>query len=98
MALKHIKGVIIYLFDASTNSYYTIDEQLNVLKDILSSFNKEIIVAINKIDEADKDKVEKITHGINKMGFNTAFKISALKGIGVDGLLSYTLKVLLKEV
>ena len=98
MALKHIKGVIVYLFGASINSYYTVDEQLNVLKDILSSFNKEIIVAINKIDEADKDKVEKITHELSKMGFNTVFKISALKGIGVNELLSHTLKVLLKEV
>ncbi len=97
MALKHVKGIIIYLFDVSINSYYTVDEQINVLKDIMGSFDKEIIVAINKIDDADKNKINKVINELNKIGFDTIFKISALKGIGVDELLKHALSKLLER-
>lgn len=99
MALKHLSGVIVYLFDASKNSYYTIEEQIHVLEDIVSSFKeKDIIIAVNKIDEVDENKLKKIIEYMNKKNLGKPILISALKGLGVDELLRIVFNKLNIEV
>jgi len=83
MALKHVKGVIVYLFDVSITSYYTLEQQLHVLSDIEKSFNKRIIVALNKIDAMDKNKTDKLIQILENKGYVEIFRISALKGLGI---------------
>lgn len=86
MALKHVEGIILYLFDVSITSYYTLEQQLHVLSDIEKSFNKKIIVALNKIDVMDKNKVNELIQILKNKGYIKIFKISALKGLGVEEL------------
>ena len=86
LALKHVKGIIVYLFDVSITGYYTLNQQLRVLSDIEEAFDKEIIVALNKIDIADLSKVKELTNTLKSKGYERLFKISALKGIGVKEL------------
>lgn len=98
MALKHIKGVIVYLFDASKNSYYTVEEQVHVLEDIMSRFKeKPVIVAINKVDDADREKVEKIINYLRSKNMEEPLLISALKGLGVEELVVKVLEAMRKN-
>ncbi len=98
MALKHVKGVIVYLFDASRNSYYTVEEQVRVLEDILSRFkDKPLVLAVNKVDEADKNRIEEIERYAKLKGFNRIFFISALKGLNVKELLDYVVDLIVKK-
>ncbi|RLG73348.1 MAG: hypothetical protein DRO23_09140 [Thermoprotei archaeon] len=86
LALKHVKGIIVYLFDVSITGYYTLDQQLRVLSDIEKMFDKKIIVALNKVDIADYLKVKELVNVLESRGYRRLFKISALKGIGVKEL------------
>ncbi len=98
MALKHLKGVIVYLFDASRNSYYTVREQIRVLEDILSRFkDKPVIVAVNKVDEADESRIEEIKKYAASKGFDRVFLISALKGLNIKELLDYAVSLIVKK-
>ncbi len=94
MALKHLKGVIVYLFDVSRNCYYSIEEQARVFEDIVKRFDKPIVVALNKIDDVDEEKFEKIKGYLLSKGIGKVFTISAAKGYGVNELLEHVLKVI----
>ena len=92
MALKHVKGIILYLFDVSIGCYYTLEEQIRVLEEILSSFNKPVRVALNKIDVRDENRVARVRKYLKEKGFEKVFEISAKKGIGLNELLNKILK------
>jgi len=95
MALKHVKGVILYLFDVSIECYYTLEEQIRVFEEILSSFDKPVKVALNKVDIKDEDKVVKVKKYLKEKGFEKVFEISAKKGLGLNELLSDLLRDLI---
>jgi len=95
MALKHVKGVILYLFDVSIGCYYTLDEQIRVFEEILSSFDKPVKVALNKVDIKDEDRVVKVKKYLKEKGFVKVFEISAKKRSGLNELLSDLLKDLI---
>ncbi len=95
MALKHVKGVILYLFDVSIGCYYTLDEQIRVFEEILSSFDKPVKVALNKVDIKDEDRVVKVKKHLKEKGFVKVFEISAKKRSGLNELLSDLLKDLI---
>jgi len=95
LALRNLRGVIVYLFDVSKSSYYTLNEQVNVLKDIIENFgDKPIVPVVNKIDIAEEDDVKRIEDVVKRLGLKNLFKISALKDYGVDELKEYILKLL----
>ncbi len=95
MALKHIEGVILYLFDVSIGCYYTLEEQIRVFEEILSSFNKPLRVALNKVDIRDHDKVVRVKKYLESKGFRKIYEISAKKKIGLKELLNDILKDLI---
>jgi len=92
MALKHVKGIILYLFDISIGCYYTLEEQIRVFEEILSSFNKPVKAALNKIDAKDENRVAKVKEYLKERGFEKVYEISAKKGIGLKELLDDLLK------
>ncbi len=94
MALKHLKGVIIYLFDVSRNCYYSVEEQIRVFNDIVSSFNKPVIVVLNKIDDVDQEKLSRIKKHLEEIGVDRVFEISAAKGQGINELLEYVVRII----
>jgi len=94
LALKHIADVIIFLVDPTFHSGYTLEYQLRILRDIMRTFpNIPLIVALNKIDVAKKEEIEKASAELVKMGIEKVFAISALKGKGVEDLLKEAIKV-----
>lgn len=94
MALKHIKGVIVYLFDVSIIGYYSVEEQLHVLEDVENSFHKKIFIALNKIDIKDEKKVYRLTSILREKGYEKIYPISAAKNIGVNELKKDVIKEL----
>ncbi len=96
MALKHLKGVIVYLFDVSKNCYYSVEEQVRVFKDILNRFNKPIVVALNKIDNLDRERLFEVKRYLKETGVDRVFLVSAAKGQGINELLKYIIEVIKK--
>lgn len=98
LALRHLKGVIVYLIDTSINRYYSFEEQVNVLREIIETFrDKEILVALNKIDKSTQKEVNDILKRVLDLGIprDRIFLISALHGYNVDILLNTILSRLL---
>jgi len=59
IALKYLADKIIFLFDASGNSGYSINEQMNLFNEISELFSDSIIIpCLNKIDLEDFEKVD----------------------------------------
>ncbi len=54
IALSKIEGTILFLFDYSNTSKYTVEEQNNLYSEISSTFNNKIIRIQTKIDMCDR--------------------------------------------
>lgn len=90
VAIKFLADVIIYLIDPRPSSYYTIDQQIDLLQMIKSMFSdKPILVVINKIDETTEERLSEVVRLIKNVHNDEPYKISALKGIGIDALLEW---------
>ncbi len=57
--LQHLAEKIVYVFDPSESCGYEVEQQLQLLKRLEKSFNKEVIIVINKVD-LDTTKLHKI--------------------------------------
>ncbi|ADI32619.1 small GTP-binding protein [Staphylothermus hellenicus DSM 12710] len=87
LALKHLADITIYLFDIDPHSYYTFEQQLNVYRDIRELLgDKDIIIAINKIDITPKDYLEKQSIRIKEVTGKQPLLISAEKEYNLDKL------------
>lgn len=88
LALRYLADKIVFLIDASPNAYYSLEEQLSVLKDVIESIKAPTIVCINKIDITPKDSIARAREMIyRRTGINSILEISAYKNIGLDKLL-----------
>ncbi|MEM1603930.1 MAG: GTPase [Zestosphaera sp.] len=90
VAIKFLADVIIYLVDPRESSYYTIGQQIDLLQMIKAMFSdKPLLVVVNKIDETSEERISEVSKLIKKVYDSEPYKISALKGIGVDALLEW---------
>ncbi len=53
IALKHIADLIIFIFDPSFSCGYSLNEQVDVYREVKEMLKKNMLVAYNKIDIAD---------------------------------------------
>ncbi|MEM4476736.1 MAG: GTPase, partial [Desulfurococcaceae archaeon] len=98
IALRHLADLIIYLLDASPNSYYTLREQLNVLREVMEVSGERVIVAVNKIDVTPREKVEEAKEYLLKeLNLGEVLEISALSGLGLERLMNEVKLRLLKH-
>ncbi len=71
IALSKIEGTILFLFDYSNTSKYTIEEQNNLYNEIINTFNNKIIRIQTKIDISDKKEdicISTVTeNGLNEL-------------------------------
>jgi tRNA modification GTPase len=88
-------GILIYVFDASTNS------EIDVLADIekLKPEGQKVLLVANKIDKCDEQHIEMLKHSINeKMGNDyTIFEVSALNKVHIQNLIDYLPSLVLAE-
>ncbi|NON62797.1 GTPase, partial [Acidianus sp. RZ1] len=82
-ALKNLKNVTVFLLDGSSQSLYTVKEQIDLLQEVLSLGNKTI-VTINKIDEKG-DIMKELEEILMEKGLKY-LKISAERGEGLEDL------------
>jgi len=89
VALNYLADGIIYVIDPTEYCGYSIDEQLNLLKEVIETFDVPVIVAINKIDidESEyRENLERVERFLREIGIKDVFKISTEKGINLDVL------------
>ncbi|WP_423793100.1 NOG1 family protein [Methanocaldococcus indicus] len=92
LALNYLANLILFVIDISEYCGYTLEEQLNLLKEIKNLFNIPIMVVINKVDLVDENKINEIKEKLRELGIEDILEISADKEINLDEL-----KKLLKE-
>ncbi len=84
-ALSSLPDIVLYLFDISPGSYRSIEEQLNLYRNIVllvKEHGTPIIPVVNKIDNPDVNMLEKLRNTISNVIY-----ISALHGQGINILL-----------
>ncbi|MEM0015063.1 MAG: GTPase [Zestosphaera sp.] len=90
VAIKFLADVIIYMVDPRSSSYYPVEQQLDLLQSIKTMFaGRELVVAVNKIDEVDEARLNDVCRRVSEISGGEPYRISALKGLGVDVLLDY---------
>jgi len=97
LALNYLANLILFVIDASEFCGYTIEEQINLLKEIKELFKVPIIVAINKIDLVDEERIKEVEERLKEFEISEILKISADKGIGLDELKESLKKTAIKE-
>ncbi|AXI25586.1 hypothetical protein CFE53_05385 [Methanofervidicoccus sp. A16] len=101
VALNYLADGIIYVIDPTEYCGYSIDEQLNLLNEIIETFNVPIIVAINKIDidESEyRENLEKVEKFLKEKGIKDVVMISTEKDINLDTLKRKIVEMVNKEV
>ena len=90
-ALKHLKGVIVFVVDAAEANGFTLEQQCSLLCEIKRMFpEKPVITVLNKVDLATKDKLERAYKLFEKIDLETV----ASEGIGLRELLNLVIKTL----
>ncbi|MCD6324205.1 MAG: 50S ribosome-binding GTPase [Desulfurococcales archaeon] len=87
-AVRFLADILIYMVDPTPNTYYPLDQQLDLLRSLRSVFSgKEMIVVINKADAVNAEKVEEVEARIREVFGGEVFRISALKGVGLSDVM-----------
>lgn len=81
VALKNLKGGLVFLIDPTETCGYTLDYQLNVLKSVKELFKeKPMVIALTKIDIASHEHIQK---ALDKLKDEKVFMCNTLENIGV---------------
>jgi len=88
LALKHLKGVIVFIFDPTETAGYPIDYQLNVYKEISSYIHSVPLIPVaNKVDILSQNKLKAFLSILPAKDSKKLIFISALHEINIDFLL-----------
>ncbi|HIP65000.1 MAG TPA: GTP-binding protein [Pyrodictium sp.] len=104
VALTSLPDAILFLYDVSAERVQDVVYQTRLLEDIIRNIalknGVKVVIAINKIDVADREALQKTYQYIEeiKKKYDSVvvgpYNISALKGIGVEQLLNELIKLL----
>jgi len=87
-AIKNLADLALFLIDPRKGAYYSLAEQLRVLRSVTSLLGMEKVdVLINKVDAASKEEVEEVLEILKSNGYEKIYLISVLTGYGLDLLL-----------
>jgi len=86
-ALRLLRAVTLFLIDPSRDSYYSIDKQLRVLRNVSEIVGVDnLLVVMNKVDKVDEGRLKSVEELVEEAGFQVKYRISALKGWGLGEL------------
>ncbi len=98
LAIKHLADKAVYVFDPSPQSYYTLNEQLRVYREVEELVGSEnILPVINKIDITPKQLLEKTHQSITRETGKKPLLISALRGEGLEELKSILIRFFMEK-
>lgn len=81
-ALRYLADAVVFLIDPSRDSYYSLEQQLNLLKNVLEHFRQgRVLVAINKVDRVDNLRLSEVLRAVARLFKGDIMVMSALKGI-----------------
>ncbi len=92
LALRLISDLIIFIFDPTPASGYTVDSQIELYKEVKESFTKEgkieIILVFNKMDLASSTEVDYLKEKLN-LKDEDFYLTNALTGENLEEIISY---------
>ena len=92
IALKNLRGGMVFLIDPSEACGYSLDYQLSVLRSVKEMFKeKPMVIALTKIDIASE---EQIRRALDKLRGEKVFKCNTLECVGVREVVDELLKVM----
>jgi len=86
LALRHLAGVILFLVDPTPHGGFGLEMQHNLYREITTSFQTPVVAAVNKIDIASREELERA-----RLLFSPAAEISTLNCQGTKELMDYVL-------
>jgi len=95
VALRHLGGIVVYLFDPSETCGYPLSDQISLYEDLIEQFSPDIIAVVNKLDLE-----REFPRGFLRMREYARLKnirlieISADKGLGIAQLKKKIISVL----
>ncbi|MHA1343643.1 MAG: NOG1 family protein [Promethearchaeota archaeon] len=95
LALRLISDLILFIFDPTPASGYSVDSQIDLYNEIKQKFTQDgdikVIIVFNKIDLASKLEIEYLK---NKLGLkeNEYFLTNALTGENLEVLINYIIE------
>ncbi|NOZ59491.1 MAG: GTP-binding protein [Euryarchaeota archaeon] len=84
LALRHLAGLVLFLFDITEACGYPLEEQLRIYRGVVENFSVEVVPVISKADLIDGRLLEKLR---KEEPFSRALVCSAKTGQGVDGII-----------
>ncbi|MHA1293881.1 MAG: NOG1 family protein [Promethearchaeota archaeon] len=100
LALRLISDLILFIFDPTPASGYSVDSQIDLYNEIKQKFTQDgdikVIIVFNKIDLASKLEIEYLK---NKLGLkeNEYFLTNALTGENLEVLINYIIEYYCKN-
>ncbi len=100
LALRYISDLIVFIFDPTPSSGYSVDSQIDLYKEIKDSFAKDrnidMVVVFNKMDLARKNEIEDLRTRLN-LKESEIFLTNALTGENLSKLTEYLEKRYVKS-
>ena len=92
LALRLISDLIIFIFDPTPASGYTVDSQIELFNEVKQNFSKEgqidILIIFNKKDLAKPSEIEYLRNELN-LGEDQFITTNALTGENLDRIISH---------
>jgi nucleolar GTP-binding protein len=93
--VKYLADIVVYVFDANPNAYYSIDQQLKTYETVRRLLGeKPIITVLNKVDTLSGGVAEEIAAKLAGLTGVKPIPVSALNGFNLD----YLKKAVLEEL
>ncbi|MEM1623597.1 MAG: GTPase [Sulfolobales archaeon] len=97
IAITEVADLVLFVVDPSEDFYYGLESQLGLLRSLKDWVDTRILVAINKVDKVDINRVERVSRAIADVLPNAKIvAISALKREGLGELMSAIVEFLSK--
>ncbi|MEM4660062.1 MAG: GTPase, partial [Thermosphaera sp.] len=87
LAVKYLADRLLFLFDPTPTAYYSIEEQLNVYREVVELLEgKPLAVALNKADATPPEVLQAVSDRVEKETGVKPLAISALTGLNLQAL------------
>ena len=84
-AIRFLADVLLFLIDPRESSYYSLNDQLGLLRNVQGLFPGELIlVLINKADETPKERLRQVMEEVRNVFDGEVYVVSALTGMNID--------------